>query len=339
MDTEFVIKKEEGRLGRLTLNRPNVLNALTEPMCAAIGDALRNWASASEIAVVLIDAVPGRAFCAGGDMRAIYEFARRGDSAALEFFRTEYATNRAIAEFPKPYVAVLDGVTMGGGAGLSVHGEFRVATENTLFAMPETAIGFFPDIGASYFLSRLPGALGLYLGLTGARIDASDMLYAGLATHFVPAAHLGEIAPRLAAGEAASAVLASLAAGPAPSKLAEHRAAIDRAFAAETAEGIATALTMEGEWGKKTAAVLASRSPTSLKIAHRQLRRGAQLDLRHCLEMEFGIVAKILATHDFYEGVRAVLIDKDHAARWQPAGLESVDGSTIDRFFTKAADC
>jgi enoyl-CoA hydratase len=199
--------------------------------------------------------------------------------------------------------------------------------------MPETAIGFFPDIGASYFLSRLPGELGTYLGLTGARIGAADTIYTGLATHFVPARRLAEIPPRLAAGEAASAVLGTLAADPGPSELAEHRGAIDRAFAAASVEEIVHALTKEGAWGEETASVIAARSPSSLKIAVRALRSGAQLDLRRCLAMELGIAAKILKTHDFFEGIRAVLIDKDHKPHWRPARLEDVGPDSIDLFF------
>lgn len=332
MQDADVITRAAGALGHITLNRPKALNALTEPMCETIFTALKGWAHAPEIETVLIDAVPGRAFCAGGDMCAIHDLGKADMDSALDFFRTEYGMNRKIAELAKPYVAILDGVTMGGGAGISVHGRFRVATENTLFAMPETAIGFFPDIGASYFLSRLPGELGTYLGLTGARIGAADMLHAGLATHFVPAMRANEIAPRLEAGEAANMVLASLAAEAGRSDLMEHRNAIDRAFSASTVEEIVRALTIEGEWGAETASILASRSPTSLKLTLRQLRKGAQLDLGRCLEMELGIAAEILKTHDFYEGVRAVLIDKDHSPRWNPGALEAVAEAEIDRF-------
>jgi enoyl-CoA hydratase len=333
MDMTEILRSEEGALGRLTLNRPKALNALTQPMCEAIFGALRDWASASNIAAVLMDAVPGRAFCAGGDMRAIYELGKANDPAAMAFFGTEYAMNQAIAEFVKPYVAILDGLTMGGGVGISVHGEFRVATENSVLAMPETAIGFFPDIGGSYFLPRLPGELGTYLGLTGVQIGAADMIYTGLATHFVFSARTKEIAPHLVAGEPVHAVLASLSADAGPSKISARRDAIDRAFSASTVEEIILALTKEGEWGAETAALLSARSPTSLKVTLSQLRKGAQLDLRHCLEMELGIAGEMLRAHDLYEGVRTILVAKDHTPHWEPARLEDVSDAMIARYF------
>ena len=339
MEDAPVLIRTEGILGRITLNRPKALNALTRPMGEAILRALRDWAEAPAAKTVLIDAVPGRAFCAGGDMRAIHDLGKAGDPAALAFFATEYAMNLAIARFPKPYVALLDGVTMGGGAGLSVHGTFRVATENTLFAMPETALGFFPDVGGSYFLSRCPGALGIYLALTGARIGPADLVHTGLATHFIPHSRLAEIAPRLSLGEDAGEVLASLAGDAGESALARRRDAVDRAFACETVEGIITALAQEGAWGAEVISVLRTRSPTSLKLTLRQLREGASRNLAQCLEMEFAIAAEILKGHDFYEGVRAVLIDKDHAPKWRPARIEEVTDEDIGRYFPAGQAC
>ena len=324
----------EGVVGRNTLNRPRALNALTLPMCEAMLERLESWAGADGIKCVVIDAVPGRAFCAGGDMRAILESVMAKDGKAREFFAAEYRMNAAIRRFLKPYVALIDGIVMGGGAGSSVHGSHRVVTENTVFAMPETALGFFPDVGASYFLSRLPGALGMYLGLTGVRIDAADMVYAGLATHFVPASQLGDIVPRLSRGEKIDAVLWGRGGRPDPSSLETHRAAIDRAFSAPSVEQIVQALESEGEWGAETTQLLATRSPTSLKLVYRQLKEGKTRNFASCLDTEYAIASRILNTHDFREGVRAVLIDKDQRPNWHPAGLADVSDEAIAGFFT-----
>ena len=332
MADDSIIFRHEGALGRITLNRPAALNALTLAMCASVLRQLEKWAGMTDIKSVVIDAVPGRAFCAGGDMRAIWQWAEASDGRALDFFATEYRMNAAIKHFPKPYVALVDGIVMGGGAGISVHGSHRVATENTLFAMPETAIGFFPDVGASYFLSRLPGALGMYLGLTGARIKAADMIYAGLATHYVSAVRIDEIATRVAQGVGVDAILADIAMDPGNAPLAQHRAAIDRAFSAPSVETILEALEREGDWGAETASLLAARSPTSLKLVHRQLNEGRTRDLEGCLDMEFAIAGRSLGTNDFREGVRAVLIDKDLRPRWQPANLAEVSDDAIAAF-------
>jgi enoyl-CoA hydratase len=216
---------------------------------------------------------------------------------------------------------------------MSVHGSHRVISENALFAMPETAIGLFPDVGGTYFLPRLPGELGMYLALTGVRIGPADMLYAGIATHFVPAAKFSEIAPRLAQGEAADLVLAGLSADPGPAPLAVHRAAIDRAFGATSVEAIVAALQNEGAWGKETAALLATRSPTSLKLTYRAMREGGALDFDSCMRMEYRLTMRTLEGHDLYEGVRAAIIDKDQRPVWRPATLAGVSDAEIARYF------
>ena len=329
-----VIFRPKGTLGHVTLNRPKALNALTYEMCAAMLGQLREWARDPEIRAVVVDAVPGRAFAAGGDIRAIYDAGKKHDGSVLKFFETEYRLNAAIRHFPKPHVALIDGIAMGGGAGISIHGSHRVVSENALLAMPETAIGLFPDIGASYFLNRLPGELGMYLALTGVRIGSADAIYTGLATDFVPAARLSGIVPRLSQGEAPDAVLADLRQRPAmPAPLAAHRDAIDRVFAADSVEGILAALKNEGHWGKETVDLFMSRSPTSLKLTFRQLRQGAKLDFDSCMQMEFRIVARAMEGHDFYEGVRAALIDKDQKPRWVPQFLEDVSEQEIARYF------
>jgi enoyl-CoA hydratase len=333
MGNDEVLLRNERALGRITLNRPKALNALTREMCAAMFHQLQVWAGDPAIRAAVIDAIPGRAFCAGGDLRAIYESGMRRDGEAGKFFTTEYRLNAAIRHFPKPYIALLDGLAMGGAAGISVHGSHRVISENVSFAMPETLIGLFPDIGASFFLSRLPGEIGMYLALTGNRMTGPDMLYAGLATHFVPAVQHAEIAKRLSEGEAPDAILSALSRAPAQAPLAEHRAAIDRAFARHTVEDIIEALNHEGAWGRETAALLATRSPTSLKVTFRAQREGAKLDLESCLRMEYRLATRLLDGHDFYEGVRAAVIDKDQKPHWRPARLEDVSDAEIAGLF------
>jgi enoyl-CoA hydratase len=332
MDNHLILRRE-GALARITLNRPRALNALTSEMCAAMLEQLRVWAGDPAIGAVLLDAVPGRAFCAGGDIRAIYEMGRKRDGSAQRFFSTEYRLNAAIKHFRKPYIALIDGIAMGGGVGISVHGSHRVISENTLFAMPETAIGLFPDVGGTYVLPRLPGELGMYLALTGARIGPADMLHAGIATHFVPSAKFSEIAPRLARGEAADIVLASLCVHPGPAPLVARRAAIDCAFGAASVEAIIAALQIEGAWGTETAALLATRSPTSLKLTYRAMREGRSLDFDSCMRMEYRLTMRALEGHDLYEGVRAAIIDKDQLPVWLPATLKDVSDAEIARYF------
>src|SRR5882724_2896923 len=256
MDKHDILLSREGALGHITLNRPKTLNALTHEMCASILAQLHEWAREPALNAVVIDAVPGRAFCAGGDLRAIYETGRKNDGTAQAFFTTEYRMNGAVKHFPKPYIALIDGIAMGGGVGVSVHGSHRVASENALFAMPEAGIGLYPDVGGSYFLPRLPGELGMYLALTGARIGPADMIYTGVATHFIPAAKFAAIVPRLAAGEPVPRVLESMQEQPGPPPLAHHRAAIDRVFSASSMEGLMQGLSEEGAWGRETASLL-----------------------------------------------------------------------------------
>ena len=333
VETNDLIFRREGTLGHITLNRPHSLNALTHEMCVAMLGQLRAWAADPAIRVCVIDAVPGRAFCAGGDIRAIYDMGKRRDGSAAVFFTSEYRLNAAVKHFPKPYIALIGGIAMGGGVGISIHGSHRVADENAVFAMPETAIGLFPDVGGTYALPRLPGEIGMYLALTGLRLGPADMRYAQIATHFTPAESFGEIARRLAQGEAPDSVLASLTADPGPAPLAAHRETIDRAFAAPSVEAIMQGLEHEGEWGEQTAALLATRSPTSLKLTFRAMREGKSLDFNSCMRMEYRLTMRALEGHDLYEGVRAALIDKDQRPRWQPSSLQAVCDAEIARYF------
>lgn len=328
-----------GGIGFILLNRPQALNALTHDMCRRLDERLQAWGSDPAIQAVVIEGAGEKAFCAGGDIRALYDTGKKNHRDCWTFYADEYVMNARIAHFPKPYIALIDGIVMGGGVGVSVHGSHRIATERTLFAMPETGIGLIPDVGGSYFLPRLPGKLGLYLGLSGARLKAADTLYAGVATHYVPADRLGELKAALRAapirGAAdVEAVLKDFVADAGAPSLAEHRAVIDQAFAAATVEAIVAALTATGDdWALKVRDTLLSKSPTSLKLTNRQLRDGARLDFDDCMRMEYRIVCRLMQDHDFFEGVRAVILDKDNTPKWRPARLEDVSAAEVERHF------
>lgn len=311
-------------VGRILLDRPKALNALTTGMVDAIDRVLAAWEHLP-LSAVVIAATSAKAFCAGGDIRTIREHSLAGDAEASErFFASEYRLNARIAEYPVPVVSLIDGLCMGGGLGLSVHGGFRVVTERAVLAMPETGIGFFPDVGASYFLPRLPGAIGMYLGLTGHRLDAADALYTGLATHFVPADGLGEVGDALADNpdDPVDVVLNRLA-GRSPvaeSGLAKVRGDVDRAFGAPTLGEIEKRLRhLDTPWAASALAALESASPQSLEITHALLARGRQHTLRECLGTELALTRTTIRTPDFLEGVRAALVDKDRAPHWQRA--------------------
>ncbi|MEU5318540.1 enoyl-CoA hydratase/isomerase family protein [Streptomyces sp. NPDC021056] len=313
-------------VGRILLNRPKALNALTTDMVVAIDRVLAGWEHTPLSAVVLAS-TSTKAFCAGGDIRTIREHSLAGDAESSErFFASEYRLNARIAGYPVPVVSLIDGVCMGGGLGLSIHGAFRVVTERAVLAMPETGIGFFPDVGASYFLPRLPGAIGMYLGLTGHRLDAADALYTGLATHFVPADGLDAVGDALAdsPGDPVDLVLNRLA-GPSPvagSRLAEARGDVDRAFGAPSLGEIEKRLRhLDSPWAAAASAALESASPQSLEITHALLARGRQRTLRECLDTELALARTTIRTPDFLEGVRAALVDKDRTPRWQRPSL------------------
>jgi len=337
----------EGGVATVTLNRPQALNAFTLDMYRRFDPMLRAWADDPGIRAVLIRGAGERAFCAGGDVRAIYDAGRgiSGDrSLTSVFFREEYELIRRIHRHPKPYVAIIDGITMGGGAGVSVNGAFRVATERTMLAMPETGIGLFPDVGATRFLNLCPGQLGRYLGLTGARAGAADALYCGFATHFVPRERIGALIESLAGindgQDGIERVLAGFAADPGSAPIAVRQSAIDRCFAADTVEVILDTLAREAagsgpdaEWAAQTHAGLLTKSPTSLKITLRQLIVGRSFSIEDALALEYRLTQHVMAGHDFYEGVRAVLVDKDQQPRWDPATLAEVADPMVDAYF------
>ena len=325
--------EKRGCLGLLTLDRPQALNALTHGMIRALAGQLEAWAADDAIAAVAIRGAGDRAFCAGGDIRAVAQAVmagKAGEGAGL--LRDEYRMNALIGAYPKPYIALLHGITMGGGAGVSVHGRYRLADESLSFAMPETAIGFIPDIGAGYFLSRLPDRIGLYLGLTGTRIGLGDALDAGLVTHAVRKSDFDSLVEALSRGEPMERTIQSVACKAAPGPLREHRRQLATFFGAASVEAILVRLDRDGgEFARATAQELRTRSPTSLKIVFRQLREARTLDLKHCLAMELRLALRALDAHDFREGVRATLIDKDRNPKWQPSSLAAV--GNLDPYF------
>jgi len=324
-----VIARRDGRIGRLQLNRPRALNALDQTMIRRLRAALAGWRDDPLVHAVVIEGESGRAFCAGGDVRAVRQHVLDGGAdPADRFFAEEYALNQTIADYPKPYIALIDGICLGGGIGVSVHGSARVVTETAALAMPETGIGFFPDIGASYVLPRLPGALGMFLGLTGTRLTGADAVHGGLATHFVPKDRLAALSAALA--EDGVAALAGFAAALPDFSLAEHRPAIDRCFSAGDIREVFARLAAEkSPWAAETLTALRRRSPSALAWSFALLRRGVQRSLPQCLEAELALAGEVTRHPDFLEGVRAVVVDKDHQPRWSPPTLEEVDFAAI----------
>jgi len=333
-DDAEVLFEKRGALGLITLNRPKALNALTHGMCVSMKTQLDTWSQDDAVKAVAVRGAGDRAFCAGGDIRALYESGKGGTPYALNFYRDEYVLDAAIKQYSKPYIALIHGIDMGGGVGVSVNGKYRVAGETMVFAMPETGIGLFPDVGGSYFLPRCPGQLGMYLGLTGARLKAADSLYAGIATHFVQIAKWDGLLDALAGGVEADAAIANLRESVPDTFLSEHRSAIDRIFAANSIEDILAGLDAEHEdWADDAAKTIRAKSPTSLKLTFRQLREGAKLEFDDCMRMEYRMVNRIVAGRDFYEGVRATIIEKDGAPKWQPAELAQVSDADIAAYF------
>lgn len=337
---EEVLTGRTGALGLIALNRPRVINSLSREMIRQIEAALDRFEQDSSIAAVLVTGEGERGFCAGGDIRMLYESGRAESADAPEFLREEYRLNGRIGRYPKPYVVIVEGITMGGGVGLSGHASHRIATDTTKLAMPETGIGFFPDVGATWLLSHAPGELGTYMGLTGEPIGPGDAITAGFADCFVPAGDLASLAERLAAlpvGADAKAVSDAIAtfATPAPEgQFAANQALIDRCFAFDTVEQILAALDAEeSDFAAKAKATMLTKSPTSLKVTLALLRAGrTSPDLETCLAREFAATAQTLKTPDFYEGIRAAIIDKDRNPKWSPATLNDVGPDIVGAF-------
>lgn len=346
MDTQDILFEElegaGGKLGVVILNRPAVLNSLNYDMIIAMQHKLDAWAVSPEIKAVVIRAAEGRAFCAGGDIRVVYERARHHNPLMTEFFYHEYNLNRCIHHYPKPYIALLDGITMGGGVGVSIHGSHRVATDRILFAMPETGIGFFPDVGGTYFLPRLPSALGYYLGLTGARLKIDDCMALGITTHHVNQSALPDIIRVLQEtafkGDPKQFVSALLApfgvATNNQTEIQQAQADIQTCFSANSVDAIlAAAQSSANPVCRDAAAMLEKKSPTSLIVTLQALTNGKNMTFDACMRQEFRLVTRFLLAHDFIEGIRAAIIDKDQKPIWQPATLSAVTKATVDEYF------
>lgn len=327
-----------GDIGLITLNRQASLNALTQSMFVALDDHLRRWAVEPTIKAVMISAVEGKAFSAGGDIRNVYEKKKANDPKLEDFFRFEYAVNRFIHHFPKPYIALMNGITMGGGVGVSIHGTLRIATKRMTFAMPETTIGFFPDVGATYFLSRLPNNIGMYLGLTGSSINAFDAKRLGLVDIVIDDAAQEAIINVLCQTDFSLSSYRQLLAeqfsfAEGVSQLSDHIATIDEVFAKASVEEIMQSLDSEHPWSSDVIDLLKRKSPTSLKVTFEALRRGKALSFDACMDMEYGLMQHFLGSHDFFEGIRALLIDKDRNPRWIPKHLTDVTDEAVASYF------
>ena len=341
-DEPEVLFSREGHAGIITLNRPKALNALTHQMVRQIHPQLQAWETDPGVMRVIIEGTGEKAFCAGGDVRALYDLGIAQDPAFLEFYREEYRLNTYIKRYPKPYIALIDGIVMGGGVGVSVHGSHRVAGDNIMFAMPETGIGLFPDVGGTYFLPRCPGEIGMYLGLTGARLNAGDACFAGVATHYVQSTEFAELRKRLIEEDDIDAVLSEMSREPEPGKLPAAIELIDQCFSGNSLEDIITNLGalagVDADWAEKAAATISTKSPSSLKITYRQIREGAKLSFEDCMRLEFRMVNRVFRAHDFFEGTRALIVDKDQNPHWKPAALSDVSDDLVDEYFANLGD-
>jgi enoyl-CoA hydratase/carnithine racemase len=337
------------RIACITLNRPAALNALSFGMIGELRPLLEDFTRNERVNALLIRGAGDKAFCAGGDIRALYDSYRNSSSLYVDFFAAEYPLDYLLRFYPKPYIALATGITMGGGMGIAQGSRLRIVGDRTRMAMPEVGIGFFPDVGASYFLSRLPGALGPYLALTGAQIRAADSLYAGLADYYLAATALAQLEAALDAIEWSSGgagawrtdverVVRRLAGNPGSPPLAQLRPAIDAHFAAASIPDLMASLRSEtrpayAAWAQESLQLMSTRSPTMLAVTLQQLKRGANLDFAECLRMEFGMARQCFTQGDFIEGVRALVIDKDNAPRWRPARIEEVSEASVQAIF------
>jgi enoyl-CoA hydratase len=339
--TDEILAFTEGKIGRLRLNRPKPIHALNEAMCHAMIEALRTWREDPEIEAVILDHAEGRGFCSGGDVRAAAESGKTDGAVARAFFATEYQLNHLMFTYAKPIVAFMDGIVMGGGVGIALPCRYRVATERTMFAMPEATIGLFPDVGGGWYLSRLPGRIGQYLALTAARLNGADCLSIGLATHHVPSEAIEEVKAAITAEpQRIEALLDDASVAPPEAPIVALRDAIDRLFAADTLEEILAALGADGgEWAGETLAGLRTKSPLSCKVALRLLHGGAdRTNFADEMRVEYGVAAHICQRHDFIEGVRALLVDRDNAPKWDPATPEGVTETVLDTIFGSLPD-
>lgn len=338
--TDEVLFMQEGSLGVITLNRPKALNSLTLTMILAVQKQLSLWKKDNTIHAVVVRALPGNAFCAGGDIRSLYDARQAGDAEQMRFFWHEYQLNHFIHHFGKPYISLIDGIVMGGGVGISMHGSHPVAGEHFLFAMPETGIGFFPDIGASYLLTRCPGNLGLYLGLTGTRLDAQNAMKAGLVKKIVPSELMPALYDRLKNEDLSQnsfarvdQCLQEFSQVPSETKN-EISSLIDSCFVHSSVEMIRESLCNNADtWAIEVNNTLAQKSPLSLKVTLAQLQKAKGLSLAACLKMDFTLAKHFMHGNDFYEGVRALIIDKDKNPQWNPSSLDLISEKTVENYF------
>ncbi|MBA3730305.1 MAG: enoyl-CoA hydratase/isomerase family protein [Sphingomonas sp.] len=331
-----VLISREGAVGRVRLNRPKAIHALTKAMCETISHALLGWRDDDAIKAVVIDHAEGRGFCAGGDVVMLARSGASDGRDAEAFFAAEYRLNHLLFTYPKPTLAILDGITMGGGVGISLPCTYRVATENTRFAMPETGIGLFPDVGGGWYLSRLTGRVGQFMALTGARLDGAECHHLGLATHYVASADLPALVERIAATpERIAGVLGEAQSTPPEARLAANEAAIAQLFASDRLEDVLAALDADGgEWAQTELATIRTKSPLSCKVSLRLLAEGAgRTDFADEMAAEYALATRVVRTHDFIEGVRALLIDKDNNPDWQPATPAAVTDASLDQLF------
>ena len=334
--TEDVLIQTEQRIGRIRLNRPKAIHALTKAMCDTMSEALLKWRDDPAVEAVVIDHAEGRGFCAGGDVVMIAKSGTADGKDARAFFFSEYRLNHLLFHYPKPTVAIMDGITMGGGVGIALPCDFRIATENTRLAMPETGIGLFPDVGGGWYLPRLPGRVGEFMALTGARLDGAECQYLGLATHYVPQAALPDMVERIASTPArVQGPIGAFAATPPEARIAANLPNITKLFASDRLEDVLAALEAEdSDWAQSELATLSTKSPLSCKVSLRLLAEGAKRDSFTAeMQAEYALAGRIAHTHDFREGVRALLIDKDNQPNWDPPSPEAVTDEMLDALF------
>jgi len=339
-DDAEVLFEERGSVGLITLNRPKALNSLTHGMCVAITEQLGKWANLKHIKAVIVVGAGEKAFCAGGDVVKVSKSVAAGTREWRDFFHDEYLMNIAIDEFPKPYIAIVDGITMGGGVGVSIPGDYWIATEKTMFAMPETGLGLIPDVGGGWFLPRLPGETGMYLALTGARIKAPDLYALGIASHVIASDQVGALIAAIAEMDIEERldierILDHFHADPEPAPLSPAFEDIDDHFGGESVDAIMTSLSNdESDWAQKQFSILSSKSPMSMKVTFEQLKRGSATEtFRDNMRMEFRLVSHLMDGKDFHEGVRAILLDKDNKPQWNPASLWEVSDEDVEAHF------
>ncbi len=330
-----ILFEERGKVGLITLNRPKALNAISIEMVRAMTLALDQWAASETIRAVIILGAGGKAFAAGGDIQRLYEFMSAKDmSYPIEFFAEEYRLNQKIKRFPKPYISIYNGIVMGGGVGVSVHGSCRIATDATILAMPETGIGFFPDVGGTYFMPRLNGGLGNYMALTGARLDGGDCVTEGLADHYIKVGEIDSLIYALVDSDNIGATIKEMSVHPPIGKHATIRNEIRSCFNHSSIEEVIRSLEKnDTEWANSQLNTIRQKSPLSVAVTWEQLRRGATLDFEQCLQLEYRIALASCQTGEFREGVRALLIDKDNTPQWRHVRVEDVSEEEIQAHF------